>query len=216
MADTEASASRDYSKLFDLICTSSVAVGWVDYRMHDDVTACRDVVQIKRHGEFDVFIGARGICYSSLNSFHRREGSEREVFIMMCVNLNLEWIADEADQLRAENERLRELSERNEVAAAQMSTLIRNCMVLLCGNDYERTSTFTQFEVTIETLTRYYGPNLQRKMIRREAVRAALVQLRAEMQTVDDLGLRSEAVIVDLFKTFDATMAQLGLGVEGK
>lgn len=129
---------------------------------------------------------------------------------------NYQETARQRDALRAENERLRELSERNEVAAAQMSTLIRNCMVLLCGNDYERTSTFTQFEVTIETLTRYYGPNLQRKMIRREAVRAALVQLRAEMQTVDDLGLRSEAVIVDLFKTFDATMAQLGLGVEGK
>jgi len=79
--------SRDYARLFDLLCTGQVLVGWVRYS-----ESLRDVVKIERRAEFDIYIGVRGICYTDLGTFDREKGEERDVFAARCESVDLEWI----------------------------------------------------------------------------------------------------------------------------
>jgi len=85
--------SRDYSRLFDLICDGQVIAGWVDYgTKHGMNPPLRDVVKIERRAPFDIYIGVRGICYTDLGAHDREKGQEREVFTERCKSVNLEWI----------------------------------------------------------------------------------------------------------------------------
>lgn len=104
--------SRDYARLFDLLCTGQVLVGWVRYS-----ESLRDVVKIERRAEFDIYIGVRGICYTDLGTFDREKGEERDVFAARCESVDLEWIEAglsiaEVDGLRAEITAERQASER--------------------------------------------------------------------------------------------------------
>lgn len=91
------SLSTDYAELFRLICAGHIAVGFVDYRFNPgDEPPMRDVVQIRRDGEFSILIGARGISYGSIYPFQSRHGSEREVFIATCQAINLAFIPAQA------------------------------------------------------------------------------------------------------------------------
>lgn len=91
--------STDYEALFDLICEGHTAVGFVDYRFdrgNPDEPPMRDVVQIRRHGEFNILIGARGIGYGSICPFQSKYGTEREVFVGTCRAINLGFIPAQA------------------------------------------------------------------------------------------------------------------------
>jgi len=85
--------SRDYKKLFDLICEGKVAAAFVDYRFREaEGYVHRDVCLVKRHGPFQINISARGISYGDIYPFMEKDGTEEEVFKRSCGWVNLEWI----------------------------------------------------------------------------------------------------------------------------
>lgn len=90
------SLSKDYEKLFDLLCAGYVLVGWVDYVTHTSADGKnelqRDVVQIRRHGEYDIFVGVRGTCYGSIYPFHQEKGNESSLLVNLCESLSLAWV----------------------------------------------------------------------------------------------------------------------------
>ena len=88
--------SRDYNKLFNLICDKKRIVGFVDYDFNrDEKIICRDICTIQRHGEYEIQISARGICYCSVDPWHKEDWvdlTEKEVFGKICEAINLEFI----------------------------------------------------------------------------------------------------------------------------
>lgn len=84
--------SRDYKKLFELICEGHVAAAFVDYQFREDGTVFRDICQIKRHKPYSINICARGISYGDIYPFMESDGAEEDVFIRSCAATNLEWI----------------------------------------------------------------------------------------------------------------------------
>ena len=85
--------STDYNELYRLICAGHIAVGFVDYRFCAGDEPMRDVVQIKRHGEGLISVGARGISYGSVHPFECENRPEKDVFISYCRSYNLAFIA---------------------------------------------------------------------------------------------------------------------------
>ena len=83
--------SKDYERLYGLICDGHVAVGFVDYKWgrDRDNKPLRDVVKIVRRRLYDIFIGVRGCCYGDVLS---ASGDEKTAFIQVCESLNLEWV----------------------------------------------------------------------------------------------------------------------------
>lgn len=84
--------SRDYEKLFELICAGKIAVGFVDYG--HVVTSTRDVCKIERAEENNIFIYVRGHGYGSVYPFSIEDSgmAEKEYFIFLCKSCNLEFI----------------------------------------------------------------------------------------------------------------------------
>jgi hypothetical protein len=83
--------SIDYDGLFNVLCSGEAVAGFVLYEGQ-----LTDVCQLLRRGEFDIFIGARGIQYGGLYPYMRKHGNEREVFIKHCENIGLKWIEPSA------------------------------------------------------------------------------------------------------------------------
>jgi len=86
--------SKDYEKLYELICQGHIAACFVDYSYRDDSKPFRDIAKIRRFEEYDIQVGARGIEYGSIRTFHKEEGTEKQLFIQQCQRMNLEWIDD--------------------------------------------------------------------------------------------------------------------------
>lgn len=89
------SLSTDYNVLFDLLLSGETVVGFVplsSYFVPDRDTEHRDVCEIVRYDEFDIFIGVRGTGYGGLFPYMQKYGTEREVFIQHCANIGLQWI----------------------------------------------------------------------------------------------------------------------------
>ena len=85
--------SKDYDKLFHLICDENIIAGFVDYSWSDGEVV-RDICSIIRREENNISIGARGIGYASIHPFTLVlwKMSEKECFISSCKSCNLEWI----------------------------------------------------------------------------------------------------------------------------
>jgi len=87
--------SKDYNKLYELICDGQIVAGFVDYDGCDEIQ--RDIAMILRHKEFDISILVRGTTYASVWGYERKTRiSEQELFIRACQRTNLEWIAGRA------------------------------------------------------------------------------------------------------------------------
>jgi len=86
--------STDYEDLFRLLCSGEIAVGFVDYRFDHNTEnpPMRDVVKIERHGPGQIFIGARGVAYGSINPFMCKGQEEVAVFAGICSTINLAWV----------------------------------------------------------------------------------------------------------------------------
>lgn len=86
--------SKDFDKLYDLICEGNTVVGFVDYKFQLDGKVFRDVCKITRYKENNINIGARGMRYGSVDDFdlYLDTHTERSVFISVCIYCNLEWI----------------------------------------------------------------------------------------------------------------------------
>ena len=83
--------SRNYKKLFQMICDGHVVPAFVDYDIDDD-SVCRDICKVERLDPYDIFIGVRGHSYGTIYPFMERHGAEENVFIRRCESVNLEWI----------------------------------------------------------------------------------------------------------------------------
>lgn len=74
--------SRDYDKLYELVCKGIIAAGFVDYQ------ECRDICQIRKTKFNSINFGVRGHSYSEIDL---DDGKDR--FMKPCERLDLEWIA---------------------------------------------------------------------------------------------------------------------------
>jgi len=85
--------SRDYEKLFELICAGKIAVGFVDYQWSGD-EVLKDVCSINRFQENRINISVRGMSYGSVYPFMLEDfnKTEKELFIGLCRSCNLEFI----------------------------------------------------------------------------------------------------------------------------
>ena len=84
--------SKNYEKLFQLICDDNEMVAFVDYEFKTDKTiVCKDVCTVRRHEPFRINMGVRGITYASVDSWDN-EYKEKDLFIAICKSVNLEWI----------------------------------------------------------------------------------------------------------------------------
>jgi hypothetical protein len=86
--------SKDYEKLYDLICNNNIIICFLDYEYNDNDIECkRDVAQIIKDKEGDILIYARGIIYESIySSFQELPAPKKELFIEICKKSNVEWI----------------------------------------------------------------------------------------------------------------------------
>ncbi|WP_138437864.1 hypothetical protein [Marinobacter shengliensis] len=86
--------SKDYGKLFRLICEGQRIAAWSDtFSMSDtEGNPYRDICEVRRSGAYEIMISARGTGYGSVWPFMKDEGSEEEVFEKVCKSCNLTWI----------------------------------------------------------------------------------------------------------------------------
>ncbi|MDC9611662.1 hypothetical protein [Pseudoalteromonas sp. GABNS16H] len=86
--------SRDYAKLFHLICEGHRIAAWSDtFSMKDaEGNPYRDICEVRRSGDYEIMISARGTGYGNVWPFMQEEGTEEEVFSKVCKGCNLEWI----------------------------------------------------------------------------------------------------------------------------
>jgi hypothetical protein len=94
------SLSKDYKRLYELLCAGHTIVGFVDYDRHgDNVEPIRDVVKIVRRREFDIMIGVRGCSYGDVFPYMKKTLSELEVLVSVCTVNNLEWVSGTTNPL---------------------------------------------------------------------------------------------------------------------
>ncbi|WP_273209009.1 hypothetical protein [Marinobacter subterrani] len=88
------SLSRDYGKLFRLICEGHRIAAWADtFSMRDaEGNPYRDICEVRRSGAYEIMISARGTGYGNVWPFMKEEGTEEDVFAKACKGCNLEWI----------------------------------------------------------------------------------------------------------------------------
>lgn len=91
--------SQDYEKLFQLIVAGHRVAAWSDtFSMQDEHgQPYRDVCEVRRTGEYQIQISARGTGYGSVWPFMEEEGSEEAVFFKICQGCNLSWIDPDPD-----------------------------------------------------------------------------------------------------------------------
>ncbi|ARM86124.1 hypothetical protein [Marinobacter salarius] len=97
--------SKDYGKLFRLICEGQRIAAWSDtFRMKDaEGNPYRDICEVRRSGEYEIIISARGTGYGNVWPFMKDEGTEEDVFVKVCKGCNLEWI-DPSPDTRSSNQ----------------------------------------------------------------------------------------------------------------
>ena len=86
--------SRDYAKLFRLICEGHRIAAWADtFSMKDaEGKPYRDICEVRRSGEYEIMISARGTGYGNVWPFMKDDGPEDDVFEKACRGCNLQWI----------------------------------------------------------------------------------------------------------------------------
>ncbi len=89
--------SKDYELLYKKICEGHEAFCLVNYDLRDGKEPLRDPAKVRRFGEYDIQVGARGIGYGDVRTFHKDRGTEQELFIKECQRMNLEWVLPPAE-----------------------------------------------------------------------------------------------------------------------
>lgn len=85
--------SKDYELMYDYLIKGNDIFCLVDYDFfRDNREPIRDVCRCRRFDEYSIDFGARGICYGDVRNFHKKEGTEKELFISQCKRMNLEWV----------------------------------------------------------------------------------------------------------------------------
>lgn len=93
--------SKDYQKLFKLLCEGYELAGFVDYdSMRDGKNILRDIVKIKRLSEWEIMFSVRGCQYGGVDKWHgdqmkiagHKVSSELEAFKIAATMCKLEFI----------------------------------------------------------------------------------------------------------------------------
>lgn len=88
--------STDYEQLYETICSGLEIAAFVDndsFRRPNDDAPVRDVCVVRRQDEFRIAASARGHVYFAVYPFDKTDGeNERELFVRLCKESNLEWI----------------------------------------------------------------------------------------------------------------------------
>ena len=97
-ADSESKSayqlSRDYARLYRLIVEGQRIAAWANSFCMTDTNGnfYRDICEVRRHGEYEIMISARGTGYGNVWPFMKDEGTEEEVFKQACRSCDLIWI----------------------------------------------------------------------------------------------------------------------------
>jgi len=86
--------SKDYEKLYQLICDGHRVAAWADsYSMGDpEGNHCRDICEVRRIGDYEIMISCRGTSYGYVWPFMKNEGPEKSLFVRACRACELEWV----------------------------------------------------------------------------------------------------------------------------
>lgn len=90
--------SRDYARLYELICQGFSAAGLVDYHIQGVDGVSRDFCSVRMlraspNRPFVIYIGVRGLVYASVDEFNdMRNMDVATFFAKTCESINLEWI----------------------------------------------------------------------------------------------------------------------------
>jgi hypothetical protein len=86
--------SKDYERLYNIICAGQVAAAFVDYSFNGKggKHVFKDLCAVKKRGLWDIDFYVRGTSYDSVSDLWSHLGSEKDVFILCCEGLNLEFI----------------------------------------------------------------------------------------------------------------------------
>lgn len=95
--------SKNYSRLYQLLCAGEVAIAMVDYRIRPNSTSgndviSRDVCQIVREKEWDIQFFVRGTGYGRVQHtpWLHPQLTEAEMFIRQCEDLHFEFVCGAA------------------------------------------------------------------------------------------------------------------------
>lgn len=87
--------SKDYKKLFELICQGERIPAFVNYRFGvlDSDEPMRDICLIKRRRSWDVDFGVRGVGYGDIMDMDKKKhDNELDAFEKECKRLDVEYI----------------------------------------------------------------------------------------------------------------------------
>lgn len=88
--------SKEYARLYDLICKGETIVCFVNYDWDRKGDIVRDVCLCKRHKDFDIQFSSRGMGYGGVDTWHKAGPlNETELFVKVCKCLNVEFIDPE-------------------------------------------------------------------------------------------------------------------------
>jgi hypothetical protein len=85
--------SKDYERLYELICDGNRVVAFVDYKFSGSEHVMRDVCLVEKRKDNRIVGFSRGICYLEVNDWQTPSLDEKECFIVDCKHVNLEFVA---------------------------------------------------------------------------------------------------------------------------
>jgi hypothetical protein len=99
-ADSRYNLSKDYERLFALICQGERVPAWANtYSMFDENgTPYRDICEVRRTQPYEILIGCRGTSYGNVWPFMRSEGPELDLFSRACRSCDLTWVDPGAEE----------------------------------------------------------------------------------------------------------------------
>lgn len=97
--------SKDYEKLYDLICGGARVAAYVDnrYGSEGDEVEFRDLCNVERRGEWQISFYVRGCGYGHVTRINSIDGkrTEKEAFILACKSLSVEFIPPNTSEYAA-------------------------------------------------------------------------------------------------------------------
>lgn len=87
--------SKDYEAIYERVQTEDI-VCFVDYSFSKHFPAVRDICLCRKHKPGHITFSARGIEYGEVDDYFVNENrTYKDVFVLICKSLNLEWIVPE-------------------------------------------------------------------------------------------------------------------------
>lgn len=84
--------SKDYKKLYELICSGRTVAAFVDHSQIGSDVVSQDICQVRKYEDYRIMVFARGTTYAGVYPFQSGRGSEINLFVVECNAVNLQWI----------------------------------------------------------------------------------------------------------------------------